>query len=209
MNRFGNLVLISLVLVSPTGPAYADKKEPKKDPKADLPVRAKMVVKKAIYGLDLGGKTPEEYLKFLKDNAKNPGKLPAAPDVDLVLELTNTTKKDLTIWVAGDRPRLNLLLKGKGALSLVAQSIFPKIYYPPKAVTLPPGKSYQIAIKRLQYGFRMAQMRAYWTKPGEYTLTATFTTAIKPAPKGSDRQGNGFGLVTLTSNPVKIKVRGK
>ena len=49
------------------------------------------------------------------------------------------------------------------------------------------------------------QQTYYWTEPGEYKLSATFRTAIKPAPKGT-KEENGFGRVELKSEPVKITV---
>lgn len=36
---------------------------------------------------------------------------------------------------------------------------------------------------------------SYWTEPGEYTLTATYTSTVEGGPK-----------ITATSEPVKLKV---
>ena len=57
--------------------------------------------------------------------------------------------------------------------------------------------------------FRGVATQAYWTEPGEYTLGASYATALSPAPPGSKDAGQGFGRVTLTAAPVKIKVEGK
>ena len=62
---------------------------------------------------------------------------------------------------------------------------------------------------RLRYGARGITGQAYWIEEGEYTLTATFQTAIKPPPKGVTPQDDGFIRVVLTSDPVKLKVEGK
>jgi hypothetical protein len=61
----------------------------------------------------------------------------------------------------------------------------------------------------LQYGFRGVAQEAFWTEPGEYTLTASFTTALSPAPPGSKDAGKGFGTVSLNAEPIKIKVEAK
>ena len=50
---------------------------------------------------------------------------------------------------------------------------------------------------------------AYWTEPGEYTLTASLKSGISPAPKDSKDTRDGFGVVTFTTEPIKIKVEGK
>jgi hypothetical protein len=180
----------------------------KSDP-AGVPVEAKLLAKKSTYPLDLGGKTADEFRQAIKD-AATAGRYPPAPVVDLVLELRNTGDKELQIWVSGDPVRLMLDLKGKGALNETLKGIaFPQIFYMPKARTLAPGKSIEIPIKSLQYGMRGLANRSYWLEPGDYTLTATYSTGVSPAPKGSAPAMNGFGKVALTTGPLKLKVEGK
>ncbi len=41
---------------------------------------------------------------------------------------------------------------------------------------------------------------------GEYSITATYSTAVSPAPKGAKEEGEGFGRVLVPTLPVKIKV---
>jgi hypothetical protein len=76
-------------------------------------------------------------------------------------------------------------------------------------MTLKPGQSHSIPVAQLRYGLRGGSEYAYWTEPGDYTLTASFNTAISPAPANVKPQADGFGQVTLTSEPIKIKVEGK
>jgi hypothetical protein len=209
MNRFFGMALAVLAGLGVAEAVMAAPAKPMKEEKKDQPVKATLVAKKAKYTLDLGGKTSEEFQKDLKAAAKAGRGLPAAPDVDLALELKNTTDKEITIWIGGTPTILNLKLEGKGAESVVATRIFPRIYILPKSVSLAPGKTTTIPIKRLEYGIRGMQYRAYWTKAGEYKLTATYNTATKPAPKDARDAGQGFGFVTLTSKPVKIKVEAK
>jgi hypothetical protein len=49
-------------------------------------------------------------------------------------------------------------------------------------------------------------LKYYWTQSGEYTVFASIRAEVSPAPKGAKDAGNGFGMVTLTSNPVKLTV---
>jgi hypothetical protein len=210
MNRFSGMGMAVLAVLGLVAAVSAAGDKPKKEPRdKDQPIKATLVAKKAKYPLDLGGKTSEEFQKELKDAAKTGRGFPAAPAVDLALELKNTTDKDITVWIGGTPTTLNLKLEGKGAESVVATRIFPRIYMLPKSVTLAAGKTHTIPIKNLQYGIRGMQYRAYWTRPGEYKLTASYRTAINPAPKDAQDAGKGFGIVTLTSKPVKIKVEAK
>jgi hypothetical protein len=180
----------------------------KSDPPG-VPVEAKLVARKNAYPLDLGGKTAAEFRQAIKD-AEKTGRYPPAPGVDLILELRNTGDKEVQIWTSGDPVRLMLNLQGKGALNEALKGIaFTTIFIMPKAATIAPGKSIAIPIKSLQYGMRGAANRSYWLEPGEYTLTATFFTAVSPAPKGSAQATNGFGQVALTTAPLKLKVEAK
>src|SRR5262249_7635516 len=151
-------------------------------------VTAKLVAKTTTYKLDLGGMTADEYKKAIKDGEKS-GKTPASPKVEMSLELTNTSDKEVKIWIGGDPTQVSLDLKGPGAVSVMPPRFFRREFRAPKAVTLGPGKSETIPINSLSYGFRGASADAYWTEPGEYTLTASYVTAISPAPKGSTDAG--------------------
>jgi hypothetical protein len=80
-------------------------------------------------------------------------------------------------------------------------------------VTLAPGKTWRLPITSLTYGThgvaKFVSWRTCWAQAGEYTLTATYKTAVAPAPKGAkptrwaDFDG---GFVTVTTAPVKLKV---
>jgi hypothetical protein len=181
-----------------------DKDKPKSDPKG-APIQATLTAKKTTFKLDLGGKTAEEFNKTIKDE-----KYPPAPAVDMVLELKNTSDKDVEVWISGDPTKIMLELKGKGAVNTqIKNLITTQEFRVPKPVKLAAGKTHKIEIKSLAYGFRGISNRSYWTEAGDYTLTATFHTAISPAPKGAKDAEGGFGFVTLTSAPLKIKVEDK
>jgi hypothetical protein len=174
------------------------------DKEVVLPVKAKLVAKTTTYKLDLGGKTAEEFRTLLKDAEKS-GRMPPPPAVEMALEITNTSDKEIKIWTSGDPVQIDLKLTGPGAVNARPQLAFTTIFIGPKAETLAPGKSLSLPIAKLQYGFRGASNMSYWTEPGEYKLSATFKTGIQPAPKGV-KERDGFGPVTVPAEPVTIKV---
>jgi len=197
-------LLCGVALVSLAGQAPAD--EPKKDPtKSNLPLQLRLVAKESTYQLGIDSKTLKEQLK----DAKKTNRYPEPPAVDLVLEVTNRTDKDVDFWMTGDPVRVDLQLKGPGAVTVTPPRISTLEFRVPKPLTLAAGKTYKIPVKKLLYGARGVSEQAYWTEPGEYTLSATFDTGIKPAPEGTKADEEGFARVKLTSDPVKIKVEGK
>src|SRR5438067_12400735 len=97
-------------------PARADDKE-KVEPE-EQPVKVKLVAKKTTYKLDRGGLTAEKYRESIQEAAKMGKPLPRPPAVEMALELKNTTRKDVQVWVGGDPVQVTLNLKGKGAVSV-------------------------------------------------------------------------------------------
>jgi hypothetical protein len=199
------LWVLALCLALPAPGWTVEKEKPKGE---DLPVKATLVAKKATYQLDLGGLSGDDFRKAIKD-AETSGKYPAVPTVDLTLELTNISDKEVQLWTKGDPVVLSLTLKGEGAVSVAPRRAFTTIFRGPMAETLAPGKKIAIPITKLNYGFRGAAQQAYWTAPGDYTLSASFKTALLPAPTGSEKGDDGFGQVTITSEPIKIRVEVK
>lgn len=172
------------------------------DKKPEGPVTLKLIAKTDKYKFDAGGKTADEYKKELQDLAEKSkkGELlrpPAPPKVDLVLEIKNTSKEEVTIYVGGD-PNIYTfeLTGGDGAVTMNSGLAFTADFRLPKAVTLAPGKSYEIAVKQLSDGNRGASRNVYWTGPGDYKLSATYSLADKDGGKGA----------VLKSEPVKITV---
>jgi hypothetical protein len=100
------------------------------------------------------GKTPAEYKKQLDDVAAGQKKgdevtVPKPPAVDLVLQLTNTSDKAVTIYVGGDPNVWTFELSGgDGAVALDSALAFTQEFRLPKAVALAPGKSHEIPVKR-------------------------------------------------------------
>lgn len=180
----------------------------KADPEG-TPLELSITGKTVKYSLDTGGLSPAEFKTKIEDAAKaKGGRPPAAPTVDLTLEIKNTSDKVVKVWSKGDPVVLELELKGKGAVTANPNLAFTREFRSPVAAEIEPGKTLSIPIKELKSGFRGASKFTYWTAPGEYELVAKFKTGMSPAPKGS-KDFDGFGVVTLTSAPLKLTVEEK
>ena len=172
------------------------------DKKQPSPVELKLVNKGGKYKFDGGGLTAAEYKTSLLETAKKIDKgekvsVPKAQAVDLVLQITNTSKEDVTIHVGGDSNVYTFdLTGGAGEVVMNNPVAFTADFKLPKAVTLAPTKSHEIPVKQLSDGTRGAARLVFWTGPGEYTLAARYTLADAKGGKGAE----------LKSEPIKITV---
>ena len=201
------LLALLCVLAVPVFCAGADSPKPADKGKTDppgVPLEAVLTTKKASYPLDLGGKTADEVRKMIDS-----GDYPAAPTVDLTLELKNTGDKDLQIRMGGTTTIIDLDLQGPGALTVPLKGrITNKLAIAPMTITLERGKSQTIPITSLSFGFKGSHS-AYWLAPGKYTLAASYKTTVSPAPAAATPADEGFGAVVITSAPLTITVEGK
>jgi RNA polymerase sigma factor (sigma-70 family) len=175
---------------------------------ATAPLEARLVAKQDTYTLDRGGQSAEQYAKKARDAAEAGNPLPT-PRVQLTLELRNTGDKEVKILVGGDGSRVMLDLQGPGAVSVRPNIPTTAIYLRPDVVAIAPGKSHVLTLPNLSFGQRGSGDMAYWTRPGGYTLTATFHTMISPLPKGTKEAPSmhpGFGRVAATSAPIRLTV---
>jgi hypothetical protein len=175
------------------------------DKKSDGPVTLTLVAKTDKYKFDGGGRTPKEYKEYLEDLAKKQEKgervaPPKALVVDFVLQLTNTSKEEVTIYVGGDSNVYTFeLTGGAGVVALNNPVPFTADFKLPQAVTLAPGKAHEIPVKTFADGKRGLSRLVFWTGPGEYKLSVKYTLADKNGGKGAE----------LKSEPVKITVTEK
>jgi hypothetical protein len=171
----------------------------------DKALELKVVAKTTTFALDTGGKASKEYHKMLEEIAAATKKGERAPQpprpatVDLKLQIKNTGKDDVTIYVEGDANVFTLELKGKGVVDVRPQLAFTADFRSPKAIKLDAGKIYEIPVKALSDGFRGASRWLYWTEPGEYTIGATYQLATIDGGKGT----------LLKAEPIKVKVEEK
>jgi hypothetical protein len=214
MNHVGvsglaGLAFLAFVGVGQVVPQDAKDKGKGKSVPGAVPIELRLTGKKTTYTLDLGGQTAAEFKKQIKD-ADETGKAPPPPIVDLALEFRNTSDKDVQLWIEGDATQLVLDLKGPAAVNNIRKKLAVTLdFRVPKTVTVAAGKSFSLPVKSLANGFRNLTAASYWLEAGDYTLTASYKTALSPAPKGSTDAGDGFGTVTLTSSPLKLKVQAK
>lgn len=166
----------------------------------DAPIVLKLVAKKDKYAWDRD-RSPKEFAAAIEEANKlaKDGKLanfPRPSTVDLVLQLTNTSKKAVTVNIEGDPNVYTFELKGPGVAIGKPLAAFTADFKLPKQVVIEAGKSHDIPVKSLADGFRGASRYVYFTAPGEYTLTATYQLATN--------DGGKAGL--LKSEAVKIVV---
>ncbi len=176
--------------------------------KPSLPITAELSGE-TKYVLDLGGQTAEEFEKALKPEKNKFPVLPKPPKVDLKLTLKNTSDKFVKIYSTGDPVMIDLMLTGKGAVSAKPNLAMTMEYRMPKAVTLEVGKTLEIPVTSLASGKRGMSLYSYWTKAGDYELTATFKTGLNPAPKDAKAGADGFAMVSIESKALKIEVTEK
>lgn len=135
-------------------------------------------------------------------------KLPAAPQVDLVLELKNISKENAMIWPKGEISYPDLTVKGPGVvqpdhLKSISGASSGSSIQP----TIAPGKSYRLSIDSLNPNGGTPWF--YWSEPGEYTITATYTvyTGLPEFPFSDDKKPIGNPKkYEVTTPPVKVKV---
>lgn len=202
------LLAFALVLI-PASVRADDKKadKPRSEP-AGTPLEL-AITGKLKYPYDTIGFTLEEYKAAIKLVEQGKKKLPMPPFVDLKVEIKNTSDKAIKVWVSGDPVVLALNLKGPGAFNFDPPMAFTEEFRLPQSVEIAAGKSHTITLTSLRTGFRGQSHYSYWTDAGEYELSASFKTAMMPAPNGAKEGMDGFGLVTLWAAPVKLTIEKK
>ena len=167
------------------------------------PVELRLMAGKTTYAWEAGGMTPAQLRRTLDRLAKqlkrDPAlveRLPDPPTVDLTLQVMNRGPEEVTVYVGGDPNEYRFELEGPGVVTLPRPVVFTQELRLPHAVRLGPGQSYDIRIRQLMDGLRGASRAVYWTRPGTYTLRATYRL--------SDAEG-GKGRL-LKSAPVTLKV---
>jgi hypothetical protein len=184
----------------------ADDPEPP-DPKANAkgkqngPLLVRLVAKKAACELDRQGMTAEKYREAIKDGKVTP------PAVDLVLELTNTSKENVRVRVAGATPVLTFHLKGPEDSSVTPRK-WPRggAKQRVQVVTLAPGKKHEIKITTLDStDVSYSRSPAFWTEPGAHTLSVDLKTRVE----SGGVKGKLGQMTTLSSQEVKLSVKLK
>jgi len=134
---------------------------------------------------------------------------PEAPQVDMTLRIINRSKQRIDFWSEGDPVTVTLRLEGPGAVTAPMPVMHTMEMRPPKVVTLGPGETFDLPIPKLEFGERGDSARAYWTRPGDYTIVPSLQTAVRPAWPGTSVDSDGFGRVMLAGPPLRVHVDGK
>jgi hypothetical protein len=198
--------------------------------RSELPLRMRLVAKRSVYQLgpevallkkeldrqgrleearNSSGKSPRERLK---DQLEHLGRhrYPDPPAVELVLEITNRSQQPVEFWWRGDAVRVDLTMQGPGAITVSPPGLHTTELRIAEATRLGPGEIYRRPITRLAYGVRDDTEWAYWTQPGQYTLTASFHTGIHPPPAGmrveQDEPLLDYARVVLVAPPITLDV---
>ena len=166
-----------------------------------VPLEVEVVANQDQYVLDLEGQKAEAYSKRLfVEGRKEP---PAPPEVDLVLKVRNTGKRQLTI--SPDFERVALYLVGDAAINLpdLDNPFGIGLLREPEPVPLAAGETRKVSIDSLKSFIGSS----WWLTPGEYSIRASYHVKISPAPLGVKPDKDGFGYVTVRAAPIKVTVR--
>jgi hypothetical protein len=125
---------------------------------------------------------------------------PVPPIVNMGLELRNTSDQEIRIRIGAPESELQIVLEGPGVKTLPARDGLGEAFLTVPDVTLAAGQSHILPIRRLVFGKRGAVEYAYWTQPGEYTLTARYRTLVAAAPY------RRWETATFSSPPLKVRV---
>jgi len=134
---------------------------------------------------------------------------PEAPQVDMTLRIINRSKQRIDFWSEGDPVTITLRLEGVGAVTAQMPVMHTMEMRPPKVVTLGPGETFALPITKLEFGERGDSTRAYWTRPGDYSIVPSLETAVRPAWPGTTADSDGFGRVMLAGPPLRVHVDPK
>ena len=168
-------------------------------------VKLSVIAKNTIYQLDTGGLSTKAYKQKLLDlkmalmKGEETADPPAAPAIDLSLEIKNISMEEITIYVGGNPCFHTFEIKGPGVVELNPRLIRAAIFAFPRAIKLAAGKSYELPIHKLADGSHGDSRWIYWTETGEYTLTASYKLG---GP-------NGAPGPVLKSEPVTFKIEQK
>jgi len=134
-----------------------------------------------------------ESAKLTRDTSR----LPPAPEVDLVFQLHNEGNVPVDVRLGHDKSEFELSIVGEGAVHVPLGRSFVADFRIGRVITIAPDEDFRIPIRSLQYGFRNASDRWYWTEPGEHLLQVTL---VWPADIA------GFNMNAVAATPITLLV---
>ncbi len=173
-------ILSVAALFTLTTSVSADEKKP------EGPVALKLVAKTDKYKFDGGGKTPDEYKKHLEELAKDETgqQKPKPPAVDIVLELTNTSKEEVTIYVGGDSNVYTFELTGGDRRGGDEQRLgVHGRFQVAEGGHAGGGQELRNSGEATFRRQPRASRYVYWTGPGDYKLNVTYRSPTRTATR--------------------------
>lgn len=196
----------ALCLLQGVIPLRADEPAKKKKDPPKPPVEARLIARQARYVLPKE-RHGEAFRKRIEEETDS-DQLPAAPEVDLVLELKNVSQQDVMIWPRGAILYPDLTVEGPGVAQPESlQSVSGESSGSSVQPTIAPGKTHRLKIESLNPNGGTPWF--YWCEPGQYTITATYTvyTGLPPFPFPDDSKPKGKPKqYEVTTPPIKVQV---
>jgi hypothetical protein len=125
--------------------------------------------------------------------------------VDLELYLFNPGPGDLTLTI-NERTEVEIDLRGPRVVIFKASAAASQPPIPAQTIHLPAGQGQVVRFTRLVSVSPRGASYSYWTEPGEYELRVRLWTEALQGTEGATRRPV---TVTVTSQPIKIRVVGK
>jgi hypothetical protein len=149
------------------------------------------------FAFEPGGQTSKAYRAKLVE-AAHKGELPAPPEVDLLLQISNPTNQPIRLRFDDPRAELRFSLTGPGVLRVNApNNVDP--FAGLRILETRAGSSEALPIRRLMGGSRQQPAYWYWTEPGDYRLRVLLRAPVESGGKTT--------LTTVSGPTISIRVK--
>lgn len=164
-----------------------------------LGLKATLIPRRVNYELDprLSGEAFRQHL-VRSSPVRDPRELPPPPQVDLILKLSNEGHRPVDVRLGHDKCEIEMSLTGSGAAHVLLAPAFTADFHHGSVVSLATGEDLEIPIRSLQFGFRNASQRWYWTEAGTYMLQVTYTWPVDVT---------GIDMQAVAASPVELNVQ--
>ncbi len=136
------------------------------------PVTARLVAKQKAYPLPAENQTDAFRARIKSETDVD--KLPPVPKVNLVLVIRNVSNEPVAVWPRGSVDEATVTVKGDGLVrpdSLQGAGGSSSGTTPQPIIQ--PGKTFRVKVRSLNPQENFID-NAYWTKPGEYQISASY-----------------------------------
>lgn len=174
------------------------------------PVKARLIARKKIYPLPAEFQT--DVFRKRITSATDIDQLPPVPKVNLVLVLTNESNQPVAVNPGGSIDEATVTVEGDGLVrpdSLQGAGGSSSATTPQPVI--PPGETFRVRVRSLNPQENYID-NAYWTKPGEYRISASYPVyqnlpphlpalfPDQPEPTGKPKR------FIITASPITVQV---